>query len=64
MRDSSSQTGMLCRCAGTCSYGNGAPVIKLSAPLMKYRTTEDMKASSTAADSLYTWIDMAYSLLT
>ncbi|CAL5223634.1 g6178 [Coccomyxa viridis] len=31
------------RCAGTCSYGNGAPVIKLSAPLMKYRTTEDMK---------------------
>jgi hypothetical protein len=35
--------GMLCSAAGTCSYSNGAPIIRLSVPLLKYRTTDDLK---------------------
>ena len=34
---------MLCSCAGTCEYGNGAPIIKLSAPILRYRTSDDLK---------------------
>jgi len=39
----------LCSCAGTCEYGNGAPIIKLSAPLMRYRTNDDLKVHHAAA---------------
>ena len=35
----------LCSCAGTCEYGNGAPIIKLSAPILRYRTSDDLKVS-------------------
>ena len=37
---------MLCSCAGTCEYGNGAPIIKLSVPILKYRTSDDLKVKA------------------